>query len=410
MSLSDVKVIKANGGLGRRTPTADGVSALLTTGVAVAGKLVLGTSYKIQNAADIEALGINKAYDTANKVLLYYTISEIIRINPNVTLWLMVAPQATVMADLVDPTKTYAAKLLADAEYTIVQIAVSINPAEGYTPDPSGGLDSQVLTAIPKAQQLALYADSVHAPVSAIGLEGKGFNGTITAATNLHTLESNKVSVIIAQDLSSEAAVSHPSHAAIGTWLGCVSKAGVNENIGWPERFPLASKVTGSFLKAGLSGGTAISSYTGEQLDQLDDKGYIFARIIPQLPGVYFNDSHTCTVLTDDYNRAELNRTMDKAIKQIRSVLLPKLQSPLLVDEETGYLQPVTIAVFTTDAENEITNMKRAGEISGGSIYIDPAQNILTSNTLDVDVEIIPTGSAHTIRLRIGFNNPFKQN
>jgi len=281
---------------------------------------------------DAAALGIDAGYDTDNGVLLFHALDEVFRVNPDITLWLMVAPQATAMADLVDPEKQYAPRLLADAGFSIVQLAVSVNPAAGYVPVPTGGLDGQVLAAVPKAQLLAEYSESVHAPVSAIGLEGRGFNGTPTAATDLRTLSANKVSVVIAQDLSSTAAIADPAHAAIGTWLGCVSKAPVNANIAWPERFPLTDALRGKWLKAGLSGGTSIAAYTGRQLDLLDEKGYIFARTIPQLPGVHFNDSHTCTEAADDYCRAEMNRVMDKAVKAVRRAIAPKLMSPILVD------------------------------------------------------------------------------
>lgn len=409
MGLSDVKIFKTNGGLGRRTPTADGTSGLLTTGVAVAGKLALGTSYKIQNPSDFEALGIDQAYDTANKTLLYFTLAEIFRVNPDITLWLMVCPQASTLADIVDPEKQYAPKLLADSDFSIVQLAVSFNPAADYVPAPSGGLDGQVLPAVSKAQLFALYADSVHAPVSSIGIEGKGLNGTLADLTDLRTLESNKISVIISQDLSAPEAATYKNHASIGTWLGCVSRAAVNVNIGWPEQFKLTETIASKWLKAGLSGGTSISSYTGQQLDDLNDKGYIFARTIPQLSGVYFNDSYTCTAISDDYCRIEMNRTMDKAIKGVRGALAPKLKSPILVDVDTGFLDPVTVSVFQTDAQGKIDDMRRAGEVSSGTVYIDPEQNILSNDTLDVDVEIVPTGSAHTIRVRIGFTNPYNQ-
>lgn len=409
MALADVKIIKSNGGLGRRNPSSDGVSGFLTTGVAVPGKLVLGTVYKLQNMQDVQAIGIDEAYDTANNVLLFYSLAEIFRVNPDITLYLMVAPQATTMADLLDPTKQYGPKLIAESEYSIVQLAVSFNPGGDYVPAPSGGLDGQVIAAVAQAQLLATYSEGLHAPISSIGLEGKGFNGTTTAATDLRTLASNKVSVIIGQDASSAAAVSHPNHAAIGTWLGCVSKAVVNVNIGWPEQFPLTDGLKAKWLKAGLSGGTSISSYTGQQLNQLDDKGYIFARVIPQFAGVYLNDSHTCTELADDYSRIEMNRTIDKAIKNIRAALAAKLLSPLMVDEQTGLLDPATVAVFETLAQSEVDAMKRASEISGGTVYINPEQNILANQTLEVDVEIVPTGLAHTIKVKIGFNNPYKQ-
>jgi hypothetical protein len=408
MGLSNVKIIKGNGGLGRRNPSTDGVTGVLTTGMAVAGKLTLGTTNKLNGLDDAEALGINAAYDTTNSVLVYAVLAELFRVNPDATVYLLVTPQTTAMADLVDPAKTFGPQILTDSGNSIVQLAVCFNPASAYEETLLTGLDSNVLAAVAKAQLLAEYADSIDSPLSAIGIEGLHFNGTIALAKDLRTLAGNKVSVIIGQDASSAAATAKPNHAAIGAWAGAVSLANVHENIGWPEKFPLTDAKNGKWLKAGLSGGTALTSYTPAQLDLLDDKGYIFARSIAQLAGLYFNDSHTCTALSDDYCRIERNRTMDKAIKVVRGALAPKLNSPLLVDEETGFLKPVVVADFETLAQSQLDIMQRSAEISGGTVYVNPEQNVLSSDIIEVDIEIVPLGLAHSIRVKIGFNNPFK--
>lgn len=408
MGLSDVKIIKGNGGLGRRNPSDDGVTGVITTGVAVSGKLALGTTYKLNGIDDAVALGVTAAYDTTNSVLVYALLAELFRINPDATVYLLVAPQATTMADLVDPTKTFGPQIIREADFKIVQLAIGYNPPSGYEETLATGLDAQVIATVPKAQLLADYADSIHAPLSAIGIEGLHFNGLVSAAIDLRTLASNKVSVVIAQDKSSAAATARPNHAGIGAWAGCQSLALVHENIGWPEKFPLTDTKNAKWLQAGLSGGTALSSYSPAQLDQLNDKGFVFVRQIAQLAGVYFNDSHTCTAVSDDYCRSERNRVMDKAIKAVRSVLVLKLNSPLLVDSETGFLQPYVVSDFETLAQSQLDDMQRNGEISGGTAYINPEQDVLSSDEIEVEGEIVPLGLAHTIKFKVGFNNPFK--
>lgn len=408
MALSDLKIIKGNGGLGRRSPSKDGVIGLLTTGVAVSGKLALGTVYKLQQIEDLIALGVDADYDTTNLTLIYYQVSEIFRVNPDATVWLLVATIGTAMADLADPTKSYGPKIIQNSEYSLVQLGICLNTGVGYAETLTDGLDAQVFLTVAQAQLLADYADSMHAPLSAIVVEGLHFNGTATLAKDLRTLGANKVSVVIAQDKSSAAATAKPNHAAVGTVLGCISLAKVNENIGWPEKFGITNTKQGKWLKAGVSGGISLNSFTLAQLNILDDKGYIFARSIPQLSGLYFNNSYTATTIDDDYANIELNRTIDKAIKVVRGSLVPKLNSPLLVDSDTGFLQPVTIADFETQAQAALDLLQRDGEISGGEVYINPEQNVLSTNTLAVKVSVVPTGTAQTIEVEIGFNNPFK--
>lgn len=408
MALSDVVIVKGNGGLGRRNPSTDGISGFITTGIAVPGKLVLSTTYKLQGMPDVEALGLNQAYDVTNGVLVFAQLAEMFRLNPNITLYFMLASQDSDMLELVSPTANIAPKLMADADNTIVQLAIGFNPPLGYTAVMQNGIDSQVLLTIAQAQLLTEYADTIHAPLSAVLIEGYGFGGNVTAAVNLRTLTSNKVTVVIAQDASAPEAITKPKHAAVGAYLAMVSLANVNENVGWPEKFILTDAKRGKWLKAGLSGGTVLTSFTNTQLNQLDDKAFVFARSIPQLPGLYFTDSHTCTTVADDYSRLEFNRTMDKAIKAVRSVLVAKLKSPLQVDAETGFLKPVTVADFETLAQAELNFLVRDAEISAAEVYINPAQNVLANGTLEVEVDIVPTGSAHTIRVKIGFTNPFK--
>lgn len=409
MGLSDVKIMKGNGGLGRRNPSDDGVTGFITTGVAVSGKLALGTTYKLNSIDDALALGVDAAYDSVNELLVYMHLAELFRINPDATVYLLVASMATTMADLVDPEKTLGPQLLRDADYRMVQLAVGWNIPDGFDEVNYEGFDEVVHNAVDKAQLLADYADSIHAPLSAIGIEGLKISGTPSAMIDLHSKGCNKVSVIIAQDKSITGLTGmRQYHAAIGSWAGCQSLAKVHENIGWPEKFGLTDTKNKKWLQAGLSNGTALSAYTPEQLDLLDDKGLVFARTIAQLPGVYLNDSYTCTTLSDDYCRSERNRVMDKAIKLIRKALLPKLNSPLAVDEETGYLQPYVVADFETLAQRSLDTMLLDGEISGGSVRIDPQQNVLATDEIVVDAEVIPLGLAHGILLKVGFNNPFK--
>ena len=51
------------------------------------------------------------------------------------------------------------------------------------------------------------------------------------------------------------------------------------------------------------------------------------------LNGSFYNDSFTMDTITSDYAYIERVRTMDKAVRGIRTYLLPHLSSPLYVDQ-----------------------------------------------------------------------------
>ena len=414
-SLNDIVINKTTGGLGRRQPNEDNISGLITTGIAVSGGVQLDTVYNLKSVADAEALKIDTAYDatSGNKMLLYHHITEFFRMNPNGELYLLVVAQEVtatdvLLSDLVDKTNAnYAKKLLVEANGKIRQLGVCLNPDTGYTPTITTGLDADVLLAATNAEALYLEEAALHRPVHII-LEGRSIDST-TIGTSLKDLREEAlphVSVVAGADKAiSNADAQYNGYAAVGTVLGAVSKAKVNESIAWVEKFNLQSE--GKLTAVGLSGNTALTSITDGSQDTLNTKGYIFFRTHTGIPGVYANDSHTYTATTDDFAYIENNRTIDKAIRLIRAKLLPKLGSPLKVDADTGQLEAQVVKNFEALGKAAIEVMVQNEEASEIDVYVNPEQNILATGNLEVKFDIVPTGTARKITVTIGFKNPF---
>jgi len=185
-----------------------------------------------------------------------------------------------------------------------------------------------------------------------------------------------------------------------GTFLGLLSKASVNESIAWVGRFPLASVY--DFTKVVLSDGKTVRSTPETTLVQIDDLGYLFARNHAGISGTYVNDTHTAVVSTSDFSYLETNRTMGKAKRGIRAILLPDLNAPLQVEED-GTLSPDTIEYFKTKTGKPLDLMLNAGEISNYQVLVDPEQDVLTTSKLIIQVKIQPKGVARDIVVNIGF-------
>lgn len=399
---------RKNGGLGREKPTEDGISGLIFNAVAVSGTFALGTTYEFHSLQDAEALGINAAYDSTNKLLVHYHISEFFRINPGAVLYVFGVAQSITMTQMCDKDNAYLKKLLTSSQGKIRQVGVVRNPASGYTPTITTGLDGDVVTAIAKADQLSIEEEAYYRPVEII-LEGKYFTGSPSAALDLHTQKKSNVSVVIVAD--NDISILKPEyagHASIGTVLGCISKAAVNENIGWAEKFNIQSEADERFLNAGLSSGLKLSDYSEVQLTTLNDKGYITPELIIDIAGVYLNDSFTCTGLDDDFYCIENNRVIKKSIRLVYKVLAPKVKRPTKVDKITGYLPLEVVKFYQATAKSAMDVLLRNNEVSDTNAYMNPQQNLLATNELVIDIEITPTGSARKIRVPIGFNNPFK--
>jgi hypothetical protein len=322
----------------------------------------------------------------------------------------MLLAQSVTMANMVDIANVNnAKKLLKDANGAIKNLFVFRCPPTGYTVTNNGGLNAEVIAAIPKAQELVDQEFSEYRYCNIV-VEGRNFNGSAGDATNLRSLAAPNVAVVIAADLDVSAINAlHNGYAAIGDVAGLVSLAAVSQNIGEKvAEFNLENKAQGWFEKVGISSNLTISSYAANALDTLNTKGYIFADFVPGLPGVYLNDSHMAVVASSDYAYLENNRTINKAIELARTALLPKVNSRLFVDPVTGFLATAEVAGLEELARVSLLPMQTDGDISGGiDAYINPEQDLLSTSELEVELTFIPRAIARAITLKIGFTNPF---
>ncbi len=395
-ALSDITITKLSGGLGRRTPGLDMISGLLANGVAAVGGVQLNEVYLLRSIDDAKDLLIDEAYDTTNSVLVFEHIKEFFRVNPSADLHLMLVAKSVTFAAMVDPEEeTNAVKLLQDAQGNIRQLGVAYNPSEAVTDD------TALVAAMAKAQLLANWAYSQHMPCEMI-LEGKGYD--IDDPTDFRAQEAENVSVMVGQNKSVASGIGGNTYAALGTLLGAVSRAAVNENVGWVQEFDVRLK---NVLESISISGTEVQFIGTNVLNNINTSGAIFFRFHAGRTGVYFNDAHTGTEATSDFAYLENNRTIHKAVRLIRQALLPRINSPVLVDQETGQLSPEVVKSIETRGRKALETMLSNLEVSGIDILVDPAQNILATSELKVEFSIIPTGTARQIKVTIGFDNPF---
>lgn len=435
-TLNDVVITKLSGGLGRRNPEQDMVSGLLFSGLETYS-LKFDTIKRIASLEDAEALGIDENYDI-NGQSAYYQIQQFFRMNPSGDLYVMLVNTASY-----GDTVKKAMDMQEKANGNIRQMAVICSSETTF---------SQTKAALAIAQEQADLAYADYMPFEII-LEGKGFDTTIEAnSPSLALLNSENVSVVIAMDVEkafeqkliqkdtnkaytlksgeelvpSQSSsdiynvrnadglkkdgsvvlqfvfqVSYKNTAAVGLALGALSKAKVSENIAWIEKFNLTGN---GFAKPGFVGGKEIKSLG--DLRTLNEKRYIFTRTHTGLAGVYFNDSHTCTAGTSDFAYIENNRTVNKATRLLRTSLLPKLASPVLVDIDGKLPQSVSKS-FEDLCRNALEGMVANQEVSAFDVYVDPKQNILATSELKVKAEITPIGTARKIMVDLGFKNPF---
>lgn len=325
----------------------------------------------------------------ASKIdIMHYHVSEYFRIQPKGSLYIGI----------------YAVP----GTYTFTEITTMQNFAQGRMrqigvfKDSASAFASGNLTTI--HTEIVNNCDANHKPLSALYAADLSATSDLTTLTNLNTLSAYKASAVISQDGAGQGyylwKATGKSITTLGACLGAVSLAAVSDDIAWVGKFNISDGAECDTIA--FANGTAYTTLSQGTLNTLDSYRYIFLTKYVGLAGSYFNDSHCAIVETSDYAYIENNRTIDKAIRGIYSSVLPALNSPLVLNAD-GTLTDQTIAYFTSLSELNLTQMVRDAELSAFAVTIDSAQNVLSTNTLVIAVQLLPIGVARNITVNIAF-------
>ncbi len=405
MSLKGVTITK--GAVGSNTTQDDtSVSGFLFTGPEVEDVLEHGKAYTLYSVDDAEDLGITESYDEENSVRMYRQIYEFYRkAGDNTELYILVAPQTTTMSELVQYDGDYAPLLVAKAKGEIRQLGVSINPDSDYEVVMLDGLNSEVVSAISKAQALGDWCFENHRPLHIL-LEGRDYGGTASVALNLREIENveaTDVSVVIGQDYDYADGLDEigQTFADVGTALGDVAYMAVNECIGEVETMNLTDSGLGSWESAGLSSHQNIEDVE-DDLQTLDTKGYIFGVSYTGVSGFRWNDDHVCVEEVEDaqgnLNESSIaySRTLKEATRVLYKALIVKVKTVQPVDSDTGLLPVGVIKYFEGLGNTALSTLSDV--LSGYETTVDPDSNLLTGDkSLDVSFVIVPYGKVGEI-------------
>jgi hypothetical protein len=387
--LSNVTVNVGSSGLGRRPLNQDKISGILFFNSTLPSEFDTDDRVKkVYSLEEAEALGI--AEGSSDHDVEWYHISEYFRINPQGELWIgyyAVPGGAYTFAEI--------ATMLIAAEGEIRQLAVYAN-ALTYAIAQATTIQA-IWAALPEAykQVSIIYAANMSALTAITGWSAVG---------DLRTLTARKVSVVAAESGSGAGATLAASKSysitALGCVLGAVSKASVEQSIGNPQNFNISDGI--EMEVPALANGDLVSALSASALGGIKDDGYIIARkYVPDISGTYFERAPTAVASDNDYAWLEVNRAIDKAIRGVRSALIPQLQANLYVKSD-GTLRDDTVGYFQDLAQTPLTQMEADGELSASAVSIDPTQDVLSTSTLTLTVSIIPVGVAEQIEVNIG--------
>lgn len=398
MSFKGTTVTRLNGGLGRRTPTNDGVGLLIAYGGVATSELAINTVAKLLTLENAEDLGITASYDDTNDVLVHHHIDEFFRISPDGTLYIV----------------------LADATFDAAKIKTLIRDNSEIK---FFGVVRNSATAVVLATEIAKYqtivtdlaADNIR--IDAALIEGNEFNDAtlISAYANLRATNNDRVSVVIAQDpIIRGLKTQYENYAAIGSVLGGLSVRRVNESLGSvdidrkPEAYkgqpdyPLTNANRKRWLDAVLQSGVSVDGLSNAEKQALTDKGYIYVGSYTGYAGFFFNASPTCSFISSDYAFIQNNRVWNKAARAIHTALMPRIKGNLLKEPETGFIREIEATELEAIALRALNPMVSEEEVSAAEVYINPNQQLDETTPLVVRVKLTINDIIYSIDVQLG--------
>lgn len=317
--------------------------------------------------------------------ILYYHVSEFFRVQPKGKLYVGVYATADV--------GTFASVTLMQnfASGEIKQLGI-YDKSTAFTTANVTALQAiyNTLSAAYKPTQIVFNAE----------IQG---TASVASLTDLRLLNAPNVSVTIGQDGKAKGfklwKATAKSIGCVGTTLGAIALSKVSDSIAWVGKFNMSNV---EFDVLNISNGEVLTSLSDGSINNTDNFGYIFLKKHVGITGSYFDRSHTCVPYTSDYAYIENGRTIDKAIRSLRTLLLPQLASPLLVNTD-GTLRTDVVSYYETLCARALDVMQRDEEISAYSAVINPSQNVVSTGTLIIAVAIVPVGVARQIVVNIGF-------
>lgn len=390
--LPRVKIQFLNGLLGTVGESADGLLALICGASAVANKLALNSIYEVRSMDDLAELGVTEQ----NNAVLYKQVSEFYdEAGSGVKLILYPVAPATTATFICDYTKTaegFARDLITRLNGALRGIGVAgVNSNSSVAS--TNGLDPDVFTALPKAQQLAEWATTeLYAPLF-FAIEGRAYDAS-KELKNLSVEEYNRCLVAIGDT------VTNSTGAAIGTLLGRIASIPVQRNIGRVK--------DGSLFPLEMYVGTKKVEESNSVIASIFDKGYIVPRKHVGRSGYFYADDPMACDPTDDYAHLANRRVIDKAYRIAYDTMLNELLDEIDLNED-GTMQHAVIKSWQQTLENAINRQMTAnGELSatdgeGCQVYINEKQNVVSTSKIELTLKVRPHGYARYIDVNLGF-------
>lgn len=392
--MGSVKITLANGQLGGTIQTNDGIAGLVLTGSSEAGGYTAGSPILITSLAEAAVAGITEP----NNPFAIKQIKEFYdQAGTGAQLYLMLVPNTMTVAQMADNTNANGAQKLLNYAAGKIKVLGLLSDdvaiaAAGGTITVTNSLNASVHTAANNMKVLAASDFADEMPFRCI-IGGTSYSGVAASLTDETSGTSNNRTAILIGDTVTGAS------ACVGLLLGVLSSIPVQRKI---SRVRTGS-LTNSFAYVGA---TTIETTGAGTMSVIAGKGYITFTTYPNVSGYFFSGDPMLTATTDDYSFLARGRVIDKAHILAYTTFVQEVDDEVPVNAD-GTLDAGFCKWLSQQIVNQINNTMTANkEISAVNCFIDPAQNILSTNELNVVLKLTPVGYATDIEINLGFANP----
>lgn len=381
MNLPYVKIAFQNGQLGITEPTADGVCGLVPNGTVVVAR------YEEQRGGASLITSLSDITETGTDALTYQMIREFYaEAGDGALLWVLGDKPTTPQAGVTSLQEA------ANGACRCIGVVTALSSTEATL--------KTSLAAINKAAED--LTTSIFAPVFVVcGIASPANLGSLVDIT---TVANNRVAVIVGNEVTGVTATDTTlaTSAAVGLLLGRIAKNAVQTSV---------AKVSDGAVKGeNFAFGTAAITNTGAST--ASTKGYITLRTWTGKAGFFFSTDTMATVVTDDYGMIPRRRTIDKAYRVTYKALLEEVGSEIPVSAD-GTIPTATAKAIEAAVETALEqNMTNTGNLgidpeddadNGVLVYVNPKQNVVASNKLEVSVKVKPYAYAYYIEANLSF-------
>lgn len=379
MSLPKVTITFSNGNLLLAIDAIDGITAIVDTVYTVG---LIGVPKQVFNLDDAIAQGFTED----DEPVMYRQIHEFYKeLAGDQELWLMGTAETMTMAEALDHTDDDGAvKLMNAAEGKIRILFVGRKPDGGYDPGVAF-YDADCEPAILAAKTFEEAELALLRPLRIL-VEGRVVNEDSLDRFEPKTAGVGQAGLIVGGSLND-------GSASGGVLLGRAAKYGAEIKVGKVANGPLS--ITEAYIGTKL-----IKDVPG--LAALHGSGVISFMKHPRKAGIYFGIDRMASI--DDYRLLAYGRIVDKAAIIAAATYIEELEDEVTV-EANGNISTLDIAHLEGRLTQQI-NVGMGDQISGVTVYINPAQDIINTSRLTVKLRVRPKGYKSFIDVDLGLTAP----